>query len=312
LNGSVPVCELAASANVVAQSMFGAQGLVSRNTQANGLSSAGTLWYAFDERGNVSARTGSSGGVASSDLSDAFGNVTSTGGPDVFGFGGQAGYYTDAETGLILCTHRHYDPQQGRFLTRDPLGYAGGINLYSYTANNPVNRMDPSGLSDGDDPVSQYWNQLGNEISNKTSQFANSWSNALGAFGDWAAGTGANRRNYGVTSSQSDDMKNSLAGDQIASQIALGQKRGAISTPQAFLNTLQQPWNGTQAQVGGLVWDTRPNQYGVPEVHIYNRMSFNSFFYHGGYVLPLPEYDRCESGFGPMGNIHQDYHYPLQ
>jgi len=65
----------------------------------------------------------------------------------VFGFGGQAGYYTDVETGLILCTNRHYDPQQGRFLTRDPLGYGGGINLYGYTQNNPVNRMDPSGLS---------------------------------------------------------------------------------------------------------------------------------------------------------------------
>jgi len=127
--------------------MFGAQGLVSRNTQTNGLSSAGTLWYAFDERGSVAQRTGSSGGVVSSDLYDAFGNVTSTGGPDVFGFGGQAGYDTDAETGLILCTNRFYDPQQGRFLTRDPMGYGGGINLYSYTQNNPVNWMDPSGLS---------------------------------------------------------------------------------------------------------------------------------------------------------------------
>ncbi len=125
--------------------MFGAQGLVSRNTQTNGLSPSGTLWYAFDERGNVAQRTGSGGGVASSDLYDGFGNVTRTGGPDVFGFGGQAGYYTDAETGLILCTHRHYDPQSGRFLTRDPLGYDGGINLYSYTANNPVNWLDPSG-----------------------------------------------------------------------------------------------------------------------------------------------------------------------
>ncbi len=142
----MPVCELDASANVAAGNMFGAQGLVSRNTQTNGLSPAGTLWYAFDERGSVAQRTGSSGGVVSSDLYDAFGNVTSTGGPDVFGFGGQAGYYTDVETGLVLCTNRHYDPQQGRFLTRDPIGYDGGINLYSYTANDPINFSDPLGL----------------------------------------------------------------------------------------------------------------------------------------------------------------------
>ena len=34
----------------------------------------------------------------------------------------------------------------GRFLTRDPIGYAGGLNLYAYTVGNPVNRADPSGL----------------------------------------------------------------------------------------------------------------------------------------------------------------------
>ena len=37
------------------------------------------------------------------------------------------GYYTDAETGLILCLHRYYDPAAGRWFTRDPIGYAGGL-----------------------------------------------------------------------------------------------------------------------------------------------------------------------------------------
>lgn len=46
----------------------------------------------------------------------------------------------------MLCTNRYYDPQQGRFLTRDPLGYAGGVNLYGYTQNNPINWADPDGL----------------------------------------------------------------------------------------------------------------------------------------------------------------------
>lgn len=81
----------------------------------------------------------------STDLYDAFGKQRA-GAADVWGFGGQAGYYTDAETGLVLCTHRFYDPQQGRFLTRDPIGYEGGINLYGYTQNNPVNGLDPLGL----------------------------------------------------------------------------------------------------------------------------------------------------------------------
>ncbi len=42
-------------------------------------------------------------------------------------------------------THRYYDPNAGRFITRDPIGYDGGINLYAYTANNPVNDADPDG-----------------------------------------------------------------------------------------------------------------------------------------------------------------------
>ncbi len=64
---------------------------------------------------------------------------------DPAGFGGQWGYYTDVETGLDLLTQRYYDPQQGRFVTRDPIGYKGGINLYSFTLYNPVNEIDPDG-----------------------------------------------------------------------------------------------------------------------------------------------------------------------
>ncbi|MCA1592098.1 MAG: RHS repeat-associated core domain-containing protein [Acidobacteria bacterium] len=65
---------------------------------------------------------------------------------DPFGYGAQWGYYTDRESGLQLLTHRYYDPQSGRFLTRDPIGYRGGINLYAYVNNSPVNFADPSGL----------------------------------------------------------------------------------------------------------------------------------------------------------------------
>ena len=52
---------------------------------------------------------------------------------------GQYGYYTDRETDLVLMGHRSYDPRTGRFLTRDPIGYGGGMNLYGYADGNPVN-----------------------------------------------------------------------------------------------------------------------------------------------------------------------------
>jgi hypothetical protein len=42
---------------------------------------------------------------------------------------------------------RYYDPLTGRFLTRDPIGYAGGLNLYAFAGNNPVSYADPSGTN---------------------------------------------------------------------------------------------------------------------------------------------------------------------
>ena len=64
---------------------------------------------------------------------------------DPFGYEAQWGYYTDNETGLLLLTHRYYDPTQGRFLTRDPIGYEGGVDLYGYAGNNTVGGLDWSG-----------------------------------------------------------------------------------------------------------------------------------------------------------------------
>jgi uncharacterized protein RhaS with RHS repeats len=46
----------------------------------------------------------------------------------------------------VLQGHRYYDPSTGTWLTRDPIGYAGGINLYAFCGNNPVNWSDPSGF----------------------------------------------------------------------------------------------------------------------------------------------------------------------
>jgi len=64
---------------------------------------------------------------------------------DPVGFGGQFGYYTDTETGLLCLTHRYYDPGTGKFINRDPIGYQGGANLYGFCDGNPVNASDPSG-----------------------------------------------------------------------------------------------------------------------------------------------------------------------
>jgi uncharacterized protein RhaS with RHS repeats len=54
----------------------------------------------------------------------------------------------DYESGLQLCGYRYYDRETGRWLTRDPIGYEGGMHLYGYVGNSPVNAVAPSGLRD--------------------------------------------------------------------------------------------------------------------------------------------------------------------
>ena len=52
----------------------------------------------------------------------------------------------DEESGLYYLRFRYYDPEVGRFISRDPIGMHGGINLYSYVHNNPNRWRDPYGL----------------------------------------------------------------------------------------------------------------------------------------------------------------------
>ena len=52
-----------------------------------------------------------------------------------------------AATGLVNFRARWYDPVTGRWLSKDPIGLSGGLNLYAFCGNDPVNSLDPFGLS---------------------------------------------------------------------------------------------------------------------------------------------------------------------
>jgi RHS repeat-associated protein len=56
------------------------------------------------------------------------------------------GQRLDAETGLLYFKNREYDPSSGRFLRRDPIGLAGGNNLYTYANSSPNQSSDSLGL----------------------------------------------------------------------------------------------------------------------------------------------------------------------
>ena len=66
--------------------------------------------------------------------------------PQPFKFVGQYGVMTEPN-GFYYMRARYYDPQVGRFISEDPIGFDGGdVNLYAYSANNPILYIDPEGL----------------------------------------------------------------------------------------------------------------------------------------------------------------------
>ncbi|MDD4406068.1 MAG: RHS repeat-associated core domain-containing protein [Parabacteroides sp.] len=54
--------------------------------------------------------------------------------------------YTDNETDLVYYGYRYYSPALGRWMNRDPIEEKGGLNLYGFVNNDPVNRWDKLGL----------------------------------------------------------------------------------------------------------------------------------------------------------------------
>lgn len=56
------------------------------------------------------------------------------------------GQYYDLETGLHYNYYRDYDPQTGRYIESDPVGFSGGISAYLYAYANPLRSYDPLGL----------------------------------------------------------------------------------------------------------------------------------------------------------------------
>jgi RHS repeat-associated protein len=104
-----------------------------------------TYFYLLDHLGSVLGLVDENGVVAATYRYDPWGNVISSTGGLANSLRFTAREW-DEESGLYFYRARYYDPQVGRFISRDPIGVRGGMNLYAYVANRPVNLRDPSGL----------------------------------------------------------------------------------------------------------------------------------------------------------------------
>ncbi|MDD5557591.1 MAG: RHS repeat-associated core domain-containing protein [bacterium] len=105
----------------------------------------GDYFYHYNHRGDVVSVTDSTGSEVARYRYDAFGNVAEKAGTFDSPYQFSTKEYDDA-AGLIYYGYRYYDPAHGVWLSKDPIGYYDGLNLYAFVTNNPVNWVDPYGL----------------------------------------------------------------------------------------------------------------------------------------------------------------------
>lgn len=159
-DGDRLVEERNATGQVVAEYVHGPMGLddglfMARDVDGDGQRER--YWYHANAIGSVVALTDDAGEVVERYRYGPWGDVTVLepdgvtvrpasvfGNPHLF-----QGLYRDAEAGLYYARNRYYDPVTSRALTRDPIGLAGGINLYNLGGPGAdlVNFTDPMGLS---------------------------------------------------------------------------------------------------------------------------------------------------------------------
>jgi len=150
--GGPQPCEERDATNTVTKRFYG-QG------QLNGTTA---LFYAKDHLGSVREMTDTSGALRARYDYDPYGRITKVSG-DLEADFGFTGFYRHQTTSLNLTVYRAYDADLGRWLSRDPIGEDGGVNLYGYVGNSPVNYKDPDGLEPsptGPKEIYKDWKQV--------------------------------------------------------------------------------------------------------------------------------------------------------
>ena len=135
------VAQLDGSGNWVARYVLGGKA----NAPDYFTNSSGTFRILSDHLGSPRPIVNTSSGAVVEEIDyDEFGNVMNDTAPGATPFGFAGGLY-DKDTGLVRFGARDYDPSVGRWTSKDPVAFEGGMNLYLYVGDDPVDGIDPAG-----------------------------------------------------------------------------------------------------------------------------------------------------------------------
>ena len=138
-----PIAELDGSGNIVEQFVYG-----TRPNVPDYILTAGEVYRVIANQvgSPVLIVNASTGAIAEQISYDAWGNITADSNPGFQPFGFAGGLY-DPDTGLVHIGARDYDPLTGRWISKDPMLFAGGdTDLYGYVLDDPINGIDSMGL----------------------------------------------------------------------------------------------------------------------------------------------------------------------
>jgi RHS repeat-associated protein len=150
------------------------------------LRSGNASYTHYNNRGDVTAKTNDVGTATYQAIYEAFGTRTDEVGGTLDRQ--KANTKDEDPTGLLNEGFRYRDLETGTFITRDPLGFVDGPNLYAYVMQNPWTSFDPHGLEMISDVKSDAWARANLNDPDKWREEMEGRNRVAAAVADWAIG----------------------------------------------------------------------------------------------------------------------------